>query len=424
VPSDVLNVGVVLGGVAPEHEVSIISALQAAAAMDRDRFRPVPLYIAKDGTWYTGEGLLDIEGYRDLDALLEDAVPVALQPTPHGTLKLLEVRDDAGALDRFYRPPRQGTIDVVMPGLHGGAGEDGGVQGLCETFNVPYTGSGILGSAIGMDKVISKQLCQQVGIPVVDYVAFREADWAHREEEGLDRCEAELGYPVIVKPARCGSSIGIARADTRDELDAAIEDAFRYDDKIVVERAVEELREINCSILGDGPDAEPSVLEEPVASEDEEVLTFQDKYMREEGGAKEGDTGPQTGGAKTSGDGSPEGMASLDRIIPAELSDERTAEIRNLAVRLFTLFECAGVARIDFMIDEATGELFFNEINTIPGSFSFYLWDPSGVPFDELVTRMIEIALDRHRTKNGRVRTYDVNLLSEKNLSGMKSGEA
>ncbi|MFB6247321.1 MAG: D-alanine--D-alanine ligase family protein [Salinibacter sp.] len=417
--TDSLNVGVALGGVAPEHEVSVISALQAAAALDRDRYRPVPLYIAKDGTWYTGEALLDVDRYADLDALLDAAVPVALRPTPHGRLELLEDRD-AGAFARFAYPPCRVPVDVMLLGLHGGAGEDGGLQGLCETFNVPYTSTGVFGSALGMDKVMSKRVCRQAGLPVVDFVAFRENDWAYREEAGLDRCEAEIGYPMVVKPARCGSSIGIGRADTRAELDAAIEDAFRYDGKVIVERAVEAMREINCSVLGDAHEATPSVLEEPTASDDdEEVLTFQDKYMGEdEDGTKSG--GP---GAKAT-DGGPEGMAAQDRIVPAPLSDERTEEIQEMAVRLFHLFECAGVVRIDFMIDEAQSppQLYFNEINTIPGSFSFYLWEPSGVPFDELVGRLVEIARRRHREQNGRVRTHDANLLSEKSLQGLKAG--
>jgi D-alanine-D-alanine ligase len=416
-----LTVGVAFGGVAPEHEVSIISALQAAAALDRDRYRPLPLYIAKDGRWYTGDALLEVENFRDVDALLDEAVPVALQPTPHGTLELVEVRA-SGALGRFFRPPRRYTVDVVLPGLHGGAGEDGSLQGLCETFNVPYTGSGVFGSALGMDKELSKRFCHEAGVPVVDFVAFREGEWAHREEEGLDRCEREIGYPMIVKPARCGSSIGIARAETRDALDAAIEDAFRYDDKVVVERAVDPMREINCSILGDAHEATPSVLEEPLPSDDDEVLTFQDKYMREDD-----DAAP---GAKQGGPG---GMASLDRLIPARLSEERTQEIQDLAVRIFRLFECAGVARIDFMIDEDTDQVYFNEINTIPGSFSFYLWDPEGaddadlperVPFDELVHRMVQLARRRHREKNGRIQTYDVNLLAERSLHGLKGAKA
>ncbi len=412
--NETLRVGVVLGGVAPEHEVSIISALQAAAALDREKYTPVPIYIAKDGTWYTGEALLDVDRYRDLDDLLEEAVPVALAPTPHGRLELLEDRT-ANAVQRLSRPPDRYTVDVMLLGLHGGPGENGGVQGLCETMNVPYTSAGIFGSSLGMDKVMSKRVCREAGIPVVDFVAFHEDEWAYQEEEGLDRCEAELDYPLIVKPARCGSSIGIGRAEDRAELDAAIEDAFRYDDKVVVEHAVRELREINCSVLGDRHEATPSVLEEPMPSD--EVLTFQDKYMREDGEDAKGG-----GGAKTA-ESAPEGMASLDRIVPARLSDERTETIQDMALRIFHLFECAGVVRIDFMIDEATDQLYFNEINTIPGSFSFYLWEPSGVSFDELVERLVEIARRRHREHNGRVQTYDVNLLAEKSLSGLKAGE-
>lgn len=415
---DSLNVGVVLGGVAPEHEVSVISALQAAAALDRDRYTPVPLYIAKDGTWYTGEALLDVDQYADLDALIDQARPVALRPTPHGRMELIHDRG-AGPFERLVRPPQREHVDVMLLGLHGGAGEDGGIQGLCESFNVPYTSTGVFGSSLGMDKVMSKRVCRQADIPVVDFVSFRETEWAYNEEKGLDRCEAEIGYPMVVKPARCGSSIGIARADSRADLDAAIEDALRYDSKVIVERAVDDLREINCSVLGDTHEATPSVLEEPKPSDEEAVLTFQDKYMREDG-----DAAKQGGGTKEAGSG-PEGMAGQDRVVPAPLSDARTEKIQEMAVRLFHLFECAGVVRIDFMIDESRGEegqLYFNEINTIPGSFSFYLWEPSGVPFDELVDRLVEIARRRHREQNGRVQTHDVNLLSEKSLEGLKAG--
>ncbi len=414
-----LTVGVTFGGVAPEHEVSVISALQAAAALDRDRYRPVPIYIAKDGTWYTGAHLLELERFKDLDAVIEKATPVVIAPGTHGTLQLIERPADSTLEHLTSGPPQRWTIDVVFLGFHGGEGENGGMQGLCETFNVPYTGSGIFGSALGMDKIRSKMICRAQDIPVVDFVALAESDWAYQEEEGLDRCEAEIGYPVIVKPARLGSSIGITRADDRAGLDAAIEEAFRYDNEVIVERAVTELREINCAILGDAKEATPSVLEEPVAADEDEVLTFQDKYLGDDdAGAKQASTGAK---AEAS---APEGMASLDRVIPAELSDERTQAIQDLAVRIFQLFDCAGVARIDFMIDEATGAVFFNEINTIPGSFSFYLWEPSNVPFDELVHRLIEIARRRHREKNGRIRYYDVNLLSAKSLAGLAGAKA
>lgn len=413
--TDLLRVGIVLGGVAPEHEVSVISALQATAALDRDRYTPIPLYIGKDGTWYTGDALLNVDRYAELDALLEDAMPVSLRSTPHGRLDLIEDQQ-AGPIRRLTHPPRRRSVDVLLLGLHGGPGENGGVQGLCETVNVPYTSTGIMGSALGMDKVMSKRLCQDAGIPVVDFLSCREDEWAYNEEDSLDECEFQLGYPMIVKPARCGSSIGITHADDRTQLDGAIEEAFRYDDKVIVERAVTELREINCSVLGDRHEATASVLEEPKPSGEEGVLTFQDKYMREDG------EGTKVKGGAKSADGSPGGMASQDRIVPAPLSEEKTEAIQDMAVRLFHLFECAGVVRIDFMIDEADGALYFNEINTIPGSFSFYLWEPSGVSFDELVERLIEIARRRHREQNGRVRTYDVNLLSEKSLEGLKSG--
>lgn len=403
------NIGVMFGGVSPEHEVSIISSLQAAAALDRARYRPVPVYVAKDGTWYTGDALLDPQAYQDMDTLLEAAVPVHVVPGSTGRLELVEA--SAG---RFRRPQRV-SIDVVFLGFHGGDGENGSMQGLCESFNVPYTGSSVFGSALGMDKVQSKLVCRDQQIPVVAFEAFRESEWAGHEDAWLDRCEASLDYPVIVKPARLGSSIGIVRADDRKELDDAIEDAFRYDEKVIVEYAVRGLREINCSILGDPNDAIPSVLEEPVRTDEEETLSFEDKYLR--GSGNQGKVG--RAGAKA-GRGASSGMASLDRIIPARLSDERTKEIQALAVKIFQLFECGGVARIDFMIEEATDRLFFNEINTIPGSFSFYLWEPTGIGFDKLTHRLIEVALERHRQKNGRVRSYETNLLSMKSLSGLK----
>jgi D-alanine-D-alanine ligase len=307
---------------------------------------------------------------------------------------------------------------VFFLGLHGGAGEDGGLQGLCNVLNVPFTSSDVMGSAVGMDKVVSKYLCRDAGIPVVDFVAFREGEWSGCEEACLDRVEESLGYPVIVKPARLGSSIGIARADDRSELDEAIEEAFRYDDKVVIEDAVEQLREINCSVLGDVDDCRPSVLEQPVRTEGEELLTYEEKYMR--GGSK---SGKVRLGRKQRTDRA-EGMASLDRMIPAPIPDAQRDEIHDLAVRLFALFECSGVVRIDFMIDDATGRVYFNEINTIPGSLSFYLWEPTGLSFPELVGSLIDVAIQRHRRKNGRIRSYDVNLLSERSLQGLKAAKA
>lgn len=409
-----MNVAVFFGGTSPEHEVSVISSLQAAAAMDRDRFTPVPIYVDKSGTWYTGEHLFDIERYRDLDALTASADQVHFEHR-QGPGAVL-VGAPAGWLGKRLSI----GVDAAFLGFHGGAGESGAFQGLCETFGVAYTGSGVLGSSLGMDKILTKMLCRDQGIPVVEWVAFRESDWIGNEEAWLDRIEGELTYPLIVKPARLGSSIGITKATERDRLDAAIEEALRYDDKVVVERAITALREINCSVLGNPDEATASVLEEPVRTEGEELLTFAEKYQRGGGKSASGKSrapaGPKAGGAA--------GMASLDRQIPAHLTAELAREISELGVRVFQLFECSGVARIDFLLDGETEQVYFNEINTIPGSFSFYLWEPSGVPFRELISRMIDLGLDRYRNSSGRIQSYETNLLSERSLAGLKGAKS
>ena len=402
-------VAVVFGGVSPEHEVSVISGLQALAALDTDRFEGFPIYIAKDGSWWTGDALTDVAIFRDVSALRRQGRRIGIVP---GGVNRLILESESTAWS--FKTTRF-EVDVVFPVLHGGAGEDGGLQGLCETLNVAYVGSGVLGSAIGMDKAVSKHLCRRFDIPVVDFVEIREAAWADREAEWLDRCEAELGFPVIVKPARLGSSIGISRAKDRAALDTAIEEAFRYDGKVVVERAVTNLREINCSVLGDPDEAVASVLEEPIARD--AVLSFRDKYL----GA--GSKGAKKAGRPAEGTGARQGMASLDRIIPAPVDEAEATLIRDLAVKVFRTFECAGVARIDFLRDGATGRIYFNEINTIPGSLSFYLWEPSGLPFDRLVARLIDLAFSQHRNRTVRVRSYDVNLLSEKDLGALKGAK-
>ncbi len=412
--TDQKTVAVAFGGVSPEHEVSIISAHQVLAAMDRSRYNPVPVYVGKDGRWFTGDVLFDLDAYSDLASLREEASPVSFAPGAFGRLNLLP--DVPRGL--FRGKPEPITVDILFLAFHGGSGEDGGVQGLCESMGVAYTGSGVLASAIGMDKVVSKQLCEAAGVPVVEYVSFYEWEWAGSEEQQLDRIESKIGFPVIIKPARLGSSIGIAIASDRQELDRTVEEAFRFDSKVVVERAVEKLTEINCSVLGSSSSARVSVLEQPVRGGDSELLTFADKYQRSQEGGSKGTT-PSKAASEV-----PAGMASLDRIIPAPLDPARETEIRNLAKRVFQLFECSGVARIDFMIDKEADAVFFNEINTIPGSFSFYLWDPAGVDFPSLVSELIEIGLERHRSGAARVRSYDVNLLSEKSLRGLKGSKS
>lgn len=401
----ILNVAVLLGGTSPEHEVSVISGMQAVAAFDNHKYNAFPVYIAKDGTWYIGQVLTDLDSYKDLRKLTASATPVMPARAGNGKLRLVADRQSRWNL---FRKQDDVLVDVVFIGLHGGEGEDGSVQGMLDSFNVPYTGSGVYASALGMDKVATKQICRTEDIPVVDYQEIYESEWLDHEEQWLDNISQTPGLPAVVKPARLGSSIGISFAHTRDELDSAIEEALRYDDKIVVEKAIDKLTELNCSILGRGSDARASVLEQPVSSA--ELLTFQDKYMRGSSG-KSKQKQPSSGSA---------GMASLDRLIPAPVDEDLARRAKDLALRVFKTFECSGVARVDLMLDNDTGNLYFNEINTIPGSFSFYLWEPSGIPFHELVHQLVQIALQRNYDRNRRVRTYDVNLLATADLKGLK----
>ncbi|MEX1212214.1 MAG: D-alanine--D-alanine ligase family protein [Balneolaceae bacterium] len=381
---------VAYGGTSPEHEVSVLTAMQAIAALESNGHTVRPLYVSKSGRWYTGHPLTKLENYQDLDRLLNQATPCTLGRNSYGQPVLTEDRQK-----RFGRSD-QWPIGMLLLAFHGGAGENGSFQGLCEVWDLPYTGCDPLGSALGMNKRVAKDLCRAHGIPVVPDQSVRESEWIDNRKEILKTID-QLGPTVVVKPVHLGSSIGVARAANREELSEAIEEAFRYDDELLVERAIEPLMEINCSVLGSGSKLTASVCERPLA--EQELLSFQDKYQGESGG---------------------KGMASATREIPADIPDEMTDRIRKLSIRIFSLLGASGVARLDFLIQRESGEVYFNEINTIPGSFSFYLWEPSGIPFPDLMERILELGLDRHRHKTGRVQSYETNLLSEKALTGLK----
>jgi len=392
-------VAVFFGGPSPEHEVSVITGLQAVSALKERGHDVLPVYVSKGGRWYVGSGLDDIARFKDLEALERSATEMALAPGPGRSLRLVP-------LDQPIVGRKEGIlVDAVLLAFHGGAGENGGVQGLCESMGVPYTGSGVMASSVGMDKVRAKVLCQAADIPVVDWVEITEEDWLGEEDARLDAVVKSLGFPAIVKPVHLGSSIGIGRVTDRDELESAIEEAFRYDASVMVERCVSNLREINCSVLGTAGNRRISVLEEPVAGDG--TLSFEDKYLR------------GSGGKGTKG-GVEAGMASLDRIIPAPVSGQVTKHITDLAGRIFDALDASGVARIDFLMDDATHDVWFNEINTIPGSLSFYLWEPTGVPFGELLEQLLELAVERFETRSRRVRTFETNLLDTRAAGGLK----
>jgi D-alanine-D-alanine ligase len=384
------NIVVAFGGVSPEHEVSVITAIQAASAISGEGHQLRALYITKAGRMLTGDHLLDLESYKNMAEAEAKATPCTFRTGQTGRAELAET-GPAG----LFSKPKSWPVDVVLVAFHGSDGENGSFQGLCETFNIPYTGSGVMASSAGLDKRTAKILAASLGIPVVPDVFITEAEWAAGSEKILSEIEA-LGTDIVVKPMRLGSSIGVERVKGREEIIRAVETGFRYDSRLLAEKAVTPLMEINCSVLGDGDAAEASVCEQPVGKE--ERLSFEDKYMGDEG----------------------KGMASASRIIPAPVEHSLTDAIRDASVKLFQSMDAAGVARFDFLVNRDSREYYFNEINTIPGSFSFYLWEKTDLPFPKLVNRLVDIAIERHRQKSGRVRSYETNLLSSKAVKGIK----
>ncbi len=386
------NLVIAFGGASPEHEVSVLTAHQVIASLQDSSYNLIPLYITKSGRWFTGQSLLDLSSFKDLKQLEENASSCAFVKDDIGRT-LIREQEKTG----LFSKPNEWAVYAVVCAFHGSEGENGAFQGICEMFNVPYTGSGVLGSSVGMDKPKAKQLCEANDIPVTNSLDFFESDWESDQKTILKEASL-LGYPLVVKPASLGSSIGVSRVDNEEELINAVETAFRYDAHLLIEEAIHPLMEINCSVLGTAENCSASVCERPLGVTD--TLSFEDKY--------------QSGGSAE------KGMASADRIIPADISPELTESIRSLAVKIFRTFDAAGVARLDFLINAETEDVYFNEINTIPGSFSFYLWDKSDLSFTDLMEELIKIALKKHQAKNGRIRSYETNLLSEKAATGIK----
>jgi len=381
-----LSVGVVFGGRSVEHDVSIVTAHQAMAALG-PTFEVVPIYITKDGGWLSSPALNDLEVFKAGRAP-EVGDPAFIPPSAgYGGLMM-----PGGRLRGSRRIP----LDAVVPAVHGTYGEDGTLQGLLELADIPYAGSGVVASAVGMDKAVMKAAFADAGLAVVPHLLVESAKLHTAEDAVLDDIEAHIGYPAFVKPARAGSSVGIAKGRDRASLRDALEVARAYDRRILVERSVEGCIEVNCSVLG-GAGREPrvSVCEQPVGLED--FLSFQDKYMR----------GDKNGGSSKSG-----GMASLDRRIPAPIDDDLTTQVQSNAVEAFRAVDAAGVARVDAFVREDTGETWVMEINTTPGSFSFYLWEASGLAFPELMRELIEIALQAHTAKSGLMFTFDSGMLA------------
>ena len=389
-----MNIAVFFGSRSCEHDVSIVSALQCMEATKAAGFEVTPVYISRDGLWYTGAPLENIETFREFNPMNKGITRVTLDVTANAGDLWAWPPQRAGLFAKVPAPLCH--IDCVIPVFHGWHGEDGTIQGLLEMANIPYASSGVLGSAIGMDKIAMKQILRGAGFPVLDFVWFTREQLKKERQAVIERVEKEIKYPAFIKPAALGSSIGVSRARNREELERALDVAASYDRRILVEVGVVHPVEINCAAVGYGEDVRASVCEMPVPSSNDTFLDFWQKYLRN---------------ASTKGEDS-RGMKSLSRVVPAPIGDELTGRIQTMTCDIFKLLDCCGTVRVDFILDQ-NDMLFVNEPNTIPGSLAFYLWKASGLDFPKLIEKMVEDALRAHADKNSSVFAYDSSILKK-----------
>lgn len=391
-----IKIGVIYGGETVEHEVSVISALQAMNNLNEDKYDIVPIYISKDRIWYTGHMLRDIEFYKEF----EDEKKYAIKVMLYKKGKTFLLQRTTGLFRKDIT-----DLDVILPVVHGNNVEDGSLAGLLDSIGIPYVGSHVLGGALGQDKVVMKQVMESVNLPIVPYTWFYDSEYLDNKENILKEIK-KIGYPVIVKPATLGSSIGIEVAKNEKDIESKIEDAMEYDTKIVVEKVIENLTEVNASVLGNYEYQKVSPLEE-VMGEDE-ILSFADKYL---------------GNAKSKGTAS-KGMASTSRIVPARISEKLTKEIQDTAKQVFKVLNLSGVCRVDFLIDNKENKFYVNEPNTCPGSLSFYLWKEAGMKYSELLDEMVSIAIKEYKHKNQKTMSFKSSIFDgfngSKGLKGMK----
>ncbi len=396
-----IRVGVLYGGKTTEHEVSIITAVQAMGFLNPDKYEVIPMYLTKENEMYTGAPLKEMDVYREPDLLKRYCKKVVCY-NKDGALVL---QNKKGLFKKTVA-----IVDIVIPAVHGYNMEDGNVQGMLETFGVPYTGSDIYGCTVGQDKVFQKQILESEGIRVPKYTWFYDNEYFEDEASIVEKVK-KIGYPVIVKPARQGSSIGIEVAKDDESLKEAIEEAIKYDEKILVEEVINNMTELNCSVLGSSSYMETSVIEQVMGKD--EILSFNDKYIGN--GAKKG-AAKKISGSK--------GMVSADRIIPADIPEKLAKEIAETSKKAFRILGASGVVRIDYLYDKKSKKYYVNELNTIPGSLSFYLWTPLNKEYDELLDDMINIAVKRYKKKLKKTTIFESNILEgfngTKGVKGLK----
>ena len=384
------TIAVFFGCRSVEHEVSIISAAQAMRSINREKYDIIPVYVDKNGAMLTGKNLFDIENFKDIDKLCKESEPVTF------------IKDGSGVKMHFlsgglFKKPKDISIDLAFPVVHGTNCEDGTMAGYFEFLGIPYISCDIVSAAVGMDKSVFKDVLLKAGLPVLDYFTFRKREYLLNKEKIKKQIEENVGYPLIIKPVNLGSSVGITKVNNESELIDACDLAVSFADKILAERAITGLREINCSVLGDPDECEASVCEEPFMHD--EILSYNDKYL---------------GGSKSSKrEGPSKGMASLGRKIPADIPTEKSEEIRDISKKIFKAIGASGVVRIDYLLDTNDNDkVYANEINTIPGSLAFYLWEASGLKYTDMLDRLVEIAFKRQRNRDNLTFTIETNILS------------
>jgi D-alanine-D-alanine ligase len=365
-----LRIGVIFGGKSGEHEVSLTSAKNVMEAMDKEKYEIVSIGITKDGLWLTGGKVME-----QLTAKA-DLAPQLAARMAEPNRSLVPFLDNSVVA----RDSSLGALDVIFPILHGPMGEDGTVQGLFELANLPYVGCGVIGSAAAMDKGIAKDIFRANGLPLVPYQTILRKRWQNNPDEIIEQIEAALAYPMFVKPANMGSSVGVTKAYHQTDLKAGLDEAAKYDRRLIIEQGIE-AREIEVSVLGN---------DDPIASVPGEVIPSREFYSY---------------AAKYIDDAS-------ELIIPASLTPEQTDRVKQIALAAFQVLDCAGLARVDFLVEKTSGEIFINEVNTMPGftAISMYpkLWEASGIGYSELIDRLIELAVERHTDKQQTVSTFDV----------------
>lgn len=391
-----IKIGVIFGGKSVEHEISIITANQAMSHINQEKYEIVPIYISKKGLLYTGNELLDLENFKNLDKLLKKLIQINLV-NDGKTINLIRFPS------KTFGKNILNSIDIAFPIMHGTNGEDGSIAGFLEILGIPYIGPDILASAVGMDKITARRVLQHAGIPSLDFVSLYSKDFNHQKEKYIKEITQNLDFPMIVKAGNLGSSVGIKKAKDEKTLKDAIEYSMQFSDRIMIERAIVNLKEVNCSVIGEPTDCKPSECEEPLGSD--EILSYQDKYAS---GGKV--TGSKSG--EISNNSAKQGMASLKRKLPADISSDIKEKIQKLACETFKVLGCRGVARIDFLVDNDTQEIFVNEINTIPGALSYYLWEATGETFESEIDKLIDLAFKRERERNSLTFSYDQNILA------------